>query len=100
MHTIWQRKGDAMSREHGQGEGLEVVFRAQDEITANLIKGLLESEDIPVIIQSHMIPWLDGAMTAAEGHWGDIVVPKEYFERSLEIINEYMSSSAENTESD
>lgn len=82
-----------MSEEHGQGENLIVVFRAQDEYTANIIHGILTSEGIPSCIESKMVPWLDGVMTAAEGYWGNVVVPREYVKRSLELIDSYRSNN-------
>lgn len=84
-----------MSREHGQGENLVVVFRAPNEYTANLVHGLLVSEGIPAGIESRMVPWLDGVMTMGEGYWGDVVVPSEYADRSRELIEAYKIDSPE-----
>ncbi len=74
---------------HGQGENLIVVFRAPDEFTANIIKGLLVGEDIPVVLESRQAAMYDGALTMGEGYWGDIVVPEQYVARSREIIQAY-----------
>ena len=84
-----------MSKEHGQGENLVVVFRAPNEYTANLVHGLLVSEGIPAGMESRMVPWMDGVMTMGEGYWGDIVVPSEYVQRSLELINAYKMDDQE-----
>lgn len=75
--------------EHGQGENLIVVFRAPDEYVANIVRGLLVSENIPAILESHQVPMYDGVMKMGEGYWGDVVVPEEYAERSRELIKAY-----------
>ena len=58
------------NKERGQGEDLVVVFRAPDQYTANMIKGLLATEDIPVVLESRQVAWLDGVMSMGEGYWG------------------------------
>ena len=78
-----------MSEEHGQGENLVVVYRAPDEFVANVIKGVLVGEGIPVVLESRMVPWMDGVMKMGEGYWGDVVVPEEYADRSRELIEAY-----------
>lgn len=78
--------------EHGQGEDLVVVFRATDEVTANIIRGLLVGEDIPALLESRQVPWMDGVMRAGVGYWGDVVVPREYAARSKELIQAYQEA--------
>ncbi len=82
-------------RESGQGEGLVIIYKAPDELTANVIKNLLAGEGIPVVLESRMVPWMDGVLIMGEGYWGDVVVPEEYAERSRELIDAYLSSSAD-----
>lgn len=81
-----------MSKEHGQSEDLAVVFRAPDEVTANIVRGLLVGEDIPVLLQSRMVPWMDGVMKMGEGYWGDVLVPKGFAARSRNLIEAYQAS--------
>lgn len=81
-----------MSEEQGQGEDLVVVFRAPDEVTANLVIGLLVGEDIPALAESRMVPWMDGIFKAGIGYWGDIVVPSEFAARSRELIRAYQTT--------
>jgi hypothetical protein len=73
-------------RDSSQGEDLVVVFRAPDEVSANLVVGLLVGEDIPALAQSRMVPWMDGIFKSGVGYWGDVVVPREYGARSRELI--------------
>ncbi|MCX8052325.1 MAG: DUF2007 domain-containing protein [Armatimonadetes bacterium] len=75
----------------GQGEDLVVVYRAPDEYVANVIKGLLVGEDIPVVLESRQVPWMDGVMKMGEGYWGDVVVPREYADKAREIIQAYQA---------
>lgn len=70
---------------------IESVYRAPNEMTAQIIRGLLESEGIPVFIKSLQIPWYDGIMTAAEGYWGDIMVTEDLAEKAKMIIKAYES---------
>jgi hypothetical protein len=77
------------NEERGQGEDLVVVLRAPDEVTANLVIGVLNGEDIPALAESRMVPWMDGVFKAGVGYWGDIVVPSEYAARSKELIQAY-----------
>ena len=60
----------------GQGEDLVVIYRAPDEFVANMIKGFLVDDGIPVVLESKMAPWMDGVMKMGEGYWGDVVVPE------------------------
>lgn len=87
-----------MDKAHGQGENLEVVFRAPNEYTADLVHGLLVSEGIPTLIESRMVPWMNGVMELGEGYWGDIVVPAEYADRSREMITSYLAGIPEDPE--
>lgn len=77
------------AEERGQGEDLVVVFRAPDEVTANLVIGLLNGEDIPALAQSRMVPWMDGVFKVDVGYWGDVVVPREHAAHSRELIQAY-----------
>ncbi len=81
---------DEMSDQtHDQDEDLVAVFRAPDEVTANIVLGLLVGEDIPALVQSRMVPWMDGVMKMGEGYWGDVLVPRRFQKASLELIEAY-----------
>ena len=77
----------------GQGEDLIVVLRAPDESTAHIVHGFLVDEGIPAMIQSRQVPMYDGALTMGEGYWGDIVVPKEYADKSRALIEAYRADA-------
>jgi hypothetical protein len=79
----------------GQGEDLVVVFRAPDEVTANLVISLLGGEEIPALAESRMVPWMDGVFKAGEGYWGDVVVSREHAARSRELIQAYQDGGAD-----
>lgn len=79
--------------EQGQGEDLVVVYRASDEYTATLVKNLLEGEDIPVVLESRQVAWMDGLMKMGEGYWGDVVVPRQHAEKSARLIAEYQANA-------
>lgn len=77
--------------EQGQGEDLVVVYRAPDEFIACTIKGLLVGENIPVVLESKQVAWLDGVLKMGAGYWGDVVVPRQYAEQAAKLIEEYQS---------
>lgn len=74
---------------------LVVVFRAPNEMLANIIKALLEGDGVPVLLESRQVPWLDGVMKPGEGYWGDVSVPKVYTERARQIIQAYEDNNQE-----
>lgn len=78
---------------------LVTVYRAPDEAMANIIKGILESESIPVTVASRQIPWMDGIMTMGEGFYGDLLVPESESERARLIIDAYRPESMQSDES-
>lgn len=83
------------NEDRAQGEDLVIVYRAPDEVTANLVQGLLEGEGVPVMLQSGQVPWMDGVMKVDKGYWGDVVVPKEHADRAKQIIAAYEKSGGE-----
>jgi hypothetical protein len=76
-------------QEYDQNADQVVIYRAPDEFTANIIRGLLVGEDIPVILKSRMAAMYDGALTMGEGYWGDVVVPRKHADRSRAIIEAF-----------
>lgn len=85
------------NEEHNPDEKTVVVYRAPDEVTANLVRGLLEGEDIPVMLESRMVPWMDGVMKMGEGYWGDVVVFERYAEQSRQLIDAYLAGDNKST---
>lgn len=75
-----------------RGDNLVVIFRAPDELTANMVRGLLVGEDIPARIQSRMVPWMDGVFKVDVGYWGDVLVPEEHAARSRDLLEAYQAS--------
>jgi len=75
----------------GQGENLVVVYRAPDEFIADIVKGLLVGEDIPVVLESRQVAQMDGVMKMGEGYWGDVVVPRDCAARARELIEAYQA---------
>ena len=84
----------------GQGENLVVVFRAPDEYVADIVKGLLVGEDIPVVLESRQVAQMDGVFRMGEGYWGDVVVPRQFADRAREIIDCYQAEGQTDSEQD
>jgi hypothetical protein len=81
--------------EEVESSELVSVYKAYDEITAHLVKGALEAEGIPAVVQSRQVPWMDGVMTMGEGYWGDVMAPEAEKDRSLQVIEAYSSGKDE-----
>jgi hypothetical protein len=67
-------------------EALVAVHEALSEPEANIVKGILEEAGIPAMLQSLQVPMYDGVMSMFHGHWGNVVVRQEDYERALDVI--------------
>jgi hypothetical protein len=65
------------------------VYQASDEVTANLVAGVLEEAGIRTYIKSRQVPWMDGVMVNAEGYWGDVMVPQRERKLCLQLIMDF-----------
>lgn len=84
-------------------EYLELVElqKAPDEVSGVMMKGILEGNDIVVVLRSAKIPWYNGiASTWSTYYWGTLLVPKEELERSRKVLDEYMKSLENEDEED
>jgi len=78
-----------MKNEDSDNIRLVTVYRAPTENVANIVKGILESEGIPVMLKSLQIPWYDGIMQMGEGYWGDVLVTEDVADEARNIIKSY-----------
>ena len=75
--------------------------RVPDEVSGVMMKGILESNDIDVILRSAKIPWYDGiASTWSTYYWGTLLVSKAELEKSRKILDEYLKSLEDADEED
>lgn len=79
-----------------EGQELVPVFEANDELAAELVLGLLESEGVPAMIHPHELI-LESALSEDPGGWGEIVVPESEADRARKIIEEYLSAANADT---
>ena len=80
---------------------LAELQRVPDEVSGVMMKGILESNDIDVILRSAKIPWYDGiASTWSTYYWGTLLVAKEELEKSRKILDEYLKSLEDADEED
>jgi len=64
-----------------------------DEVSGIMMKGILINNGIDAVLQSDKIPWLDGISdTWSKNYWGQLLVPKEEFEKARKILDEYLGS--------
>ena len=67
--------------------------RVPDEVSGVMMKGILENNDIDVVLRAAKIPWYNGiASTWSTYYWGKLLVPKDELERSRKILDEYLAS--------
>ncbi|HOK54754.1 MAG TPA: DUF2007 domain-containing protein [Armatimonadota bacterium] len=82
-----------MNQEPLDGVKIVPVYRAQNESVADIVRGLLESENIQVTFRSQHAPSVyDGLFTVADGYWADLMVREDQADRAREIIHAFESS--------
>ncbi|MDH7569342.1 MAG: DUF2007 domain-containing protein [Armatimonadota bacterium] len=69
--------------------GYVTVLEPPNSVAAELARGLLESEGIPVFVQSFQVPWYDGIMTPGAGAWGKVMVPARFAEPARALLEAY-----------
>ncbi|MHB1001389.1 MAG: putative signal transducing protein [Armatimonadota bacterium] len=74
------------------------VYKATNEMSANIIKNALEDAGIQVILRPlNMSLAFDGVIALAEGFWGDVLVHKSDLERATALLEEYAENKSEET---
>lgn len=79
-------------------EGFVSVYRAVNEVTANIVKSALEDAGITTVVQPNNTSWLDGALVPAEGSWGEVLVSVEDAEKAVEILEDYADGQNQDLE--
>lgn len=69
--------------------GFVSVFKAMDEVTANIVKLALEGAGIQAVVRARHCSWFDGIFVPAEGLWGEVLVPAADAERAAELLKEH-----------
>ena len=64
----------------------EVVYDAQDEVSALNVKDILEANGIPVWIRSFENVYYDGLMKTMTGCWGRLWAPVEFADQARALI--------------
>jgi hypothetical protein len=73
--------------------GLKVAYKAPNELMANTIKALLESEGIDAIIRSFQIAMYDSIAMMMKPNWGEVLVRPEDLERAEELVQGFLASA-------
>ena len=74
-------------------KGFVSVYRAGDEIEADLVKALLDDNGIEAFVDNvNASLAFDGAIALGEGFWGDVLVREEQAAQAKEIMDEYKNS--------
>ena len=71
----------------------EVVQEIPNEFVGNLIKGVLEGEEIDVVVRPHEISALGGVRLESE--WGEILVHTDQVQNAEMVIQDYLASLPE-----
>lgn len=72
------------------------VYRAENELMANTIKDLLETNGIPAMIHSFQIPAYDGIAQVMRPIWGEVLVREEESAIARELIDGFLASGGQN----
>lgn len=67
-------------------EPLAAVFAAHSESEANIIRGVLEAEGIPVAFDNLSGPIMGSIFQSGETRWGDVLVPARMAEQARAAI--------------
>ena len=79
--------GDVALHPGEEGEPFVSVFSAGTESEANIVRGLLESEGIPVVFRDSSAPGPYGSVFGvAESRWGDLLVGAGQADLARQII--------------
>jgi hypothetical protein len=74
---------------------LVIIYKAPSMIAANMVKGLLEHNKIPVVVRSLQIPMYDDIALMHSNVWGELLVPKNYQKQASELVKSYLASIEE-----
>jgi hypothetical protein len=75
-------------------EMTEAVYAAPDQITAELVRGTLESEGIPAVIGEQVADAYAGAFALGEGYWGEVRVAAADADRARAVLANYEQDQA------
>ncbi len=73
-----------------QKSELVSVWKLEEEAVGLLLQKILEENGISSELKSDQIPWMNGIMKAARGHWGDLLILEEDADRARGIIKAYL----------
>ncbi len=76
-------------RELESRETFVKIWTAENQFDADVLKDLLEREEIPVLLKSFVDTSFDGIFVPQKG-WASVMVPVEYRARAESIIMTYM----------
>ena len=69
---------------------LAIAYKAPNMIAANMVKGLLENNNIPTIIRSLQMLMYDDLALMHNEIWGEILVPHDHLDQAKYLINQYL----------
>lgn len=67
------------------------IFTAQNSLEANIVKGMLEANDIPAYVEGEYLQGAIGELSAID--YAFVSVNEVNAEKALRIINEYETGS-------
>jgi hypothetical protein len=84
-----------MNQQEWDSDELVSVFQAPDEITAFLVKGVLDESGIECVVRSRQVPWMDGIFANDVGYWGDVLTTEAQREQGLQVIADFQAAALE-----
>ncbi len=85
--------GDVALHPGEDGEPLVSVFSARTESEANIVKGLLESQDIAAIFREVATPAYGSIFSVSESRWADILVADGQAQAARDAIQDALTAS-------
>ncbi|MGB9742952.1 MAG: DUF2007 domain-containing protein [bacterium] len=79
---------------------LKPVYQAENELMANTIRDLLETNGIPALVHSFQIPGYDGIAQVMRPAWGEVLVAEEDLAPAREIIEGFLKGEPADRDED
>lgn len=89
--------GDVALHPGEETDPLVSVCAAQSEMEANIVRGLLEGEGIPVVFDGLPTAIMGNVFQAGETCWGDVLVPASHAEQARALLSNAAPASPGDT---
>jgi hypothetical protein len=73
---------------------IKAIYRPADELMANAVRDLFETNGIPAMIRSFQLPAYDGLARVMRPVWGEVLVDEEDMAKARELLDAFLCTDA------